>query len=144
VFVPFFSTETISENYTYFSWSHLGAVIQEQMLTAPLALVTILAVLAFAWRDTLALLKAKPALIVLAVGAFSALVYSVSWNPDLGPRGDWDLLALSAMPLTLLAVYLLLHLTSGKARRLALASYLSVSAVHTAAWVLLHILGIRY
>jgi hypothetical protein len=144
LFVPFFSTETIAENYTYFSWSHLGAVIQEQVLTAPLALVTILAVLAFAWRDTLALLKAKPALPVLAVGAISALLYSISWNPDLGPRGDWDLLALSAIPLTLLAIYLLLHLPNGKARRLALASYLSVSAVHTAAWVLLHVLGIHY
>jgi hypothetical protein len=144
LFVPFFSTETIAENYTYFSWSHLGAVIQEQVLTAPLALVTILAVLAFAWRDTLALFKARPALIVLAVGALSALLYSISWNPDLGPRGDWDLLALSAIPLTLLAIYLLLHLSNARARRLALAAYLSVSAVHTAAWVLLHVLGIHY
>jgi hypothetical protein len=144
IFVPFFSTETIAENYTYFSWSHLGAIIQEQVLTAPLALVTILSVLAFAWRDTLALFKTKPALIVLAVGTFSALLYSISWNPDLGPRDDWDLLALSAIPLTLLAVYLLLHLRRGTARRLALASYLSVSAVHTCAWVLLHILNIHY
>ncbi|MEP6775260.1 MAG: hypothetical protein ABJA50_06650, partial [Chloroflexota bacterium] len=144
LFVPFFATETISENYTYFSWSHLGAVIQEQMLTAPLALVTILAVLLFTWRDTLALFKARPAMIVLAVGALTALLYSISWNPDLGPRGDWDLLALSAIPLTLLAVFLLLHLSNGKAKRLALASYLSVSAVHTVAWVLLHVLGIHY
>jgi len=144
LFVPLFSTETIAENYTYFSWSHLGAVIQEQVITAPLALVTILVVLAFAWRDTLSLFKTRPALIVLAVGAFSALLYSISWNPDLGPRGDWDLLALSAIPLTLLAVYVLLQLSNGKARRLALASYLSVSVVHTAAWVLLHVMGIHY
>ena len=40
LFVPFFRTETISENYLYFSWSHLGAIVQEQMLTAPMALAS--------------------------------------------------------------------------------------------------------
>ena len=70
--------------------------------------------------------------------------YSISWNPDLGPRNDWDLLALSALPLTMLAAYLLLHLPPSRARRLALVAYLSVSAVHAAAWVLLHVLGITY
>jgi len=29
--------------------------------------------------------------------------YSISWNPDLGPRNDWDLLSLPALPLSLLA-----------------------------------------
>jgi hypothetical protein len=70
--------------------------------------------------------------------------YSITWNPDLGPRNDWDLLALPALPLTLLAIYLLLQLPPGKPRRLALSAYLSVSGVHAAAWVLLHVLGIRY
>jgi hypothetical protein len=144
LFVPLFRTETIAENYTYFSWSHLGAIIQEQMLTAPMALASILIVLIMSWGQVLALFRATPALVALSVGAITALLYTISWNPDLGPRYDWDLLALSAVPLTLLAVYLLLRLPAGRAKRLALAAYLSISAAHTAGWVLLHTLGIRY
>jgi hypothetical protein len=72
------------------------------------------------------------------------LFFTISWNPDLGPRNDWDLLGLSALPLTLLATYFLLHLPLGRPRRLAMAAYLSVSAVHTVAWIGLHVLGIRY
>ena len=96
------------------------------------------------WGQVRALFRATPALLTLGVGAISALFYTISWNPDLGPRNDWDLLALSAVPLTLLAVYLLLRLPAGRPKRLALAAYLSISAVHTAGWVLLHTLGIRY
>jgi hypothetical protein len=62
----------------------------------------------------------------------------------LGPRNDWDLLGLSALPLTLLAIYLLLQLPEGRSRRIALAAYLALSSVHTGAWVLLHVLGVRY
>jgi hypothetical protein len=78
------------------------------------------------------------------IGAAAMFFYSITWNPDLGPRSDWDLLALPALPLTLLATYLLLQLPHGKARRVALAAYLSMSAVHAAGWVLLHVLNIRY
>jgi hypothetical protein len=70
------------------------------------------------------------------------LFYSIAWNPDLGPRNDWDLLGLPALPLTLVAVYLLLQLPQGKPRRLALTAYLAVSAVHSAAWVLVHVAGV--
>jgi hypothetical protein len=44
----------------------------------------------------------------------------------------------------LLAAFLLLHLPLGRPRRVAMTAYLSVSAVHAAAWVALHLLGIRY
>jgi hypothetical protein len=143
LFVPLSSTSTVAENYTYFSLSHLGAVVQEQMLTAPMALATILIVLILSWGQVRALLRTTPALLTLSVGAISVLLYTVSWNPDLGPRNDWDLLALSAVPLSLLAIYLLLRLPAHRAKRLALAVYLSVSAVHTTGWVLLHTLNIR-
>jgi len=142
--LPLFTAVSPTEHYVFFSWSHLGAVLQEQLLTAPVALVTVLIVLAAMWGTVKALVKRTPALVTLAVGAASMLFYSIAWNPDLGPRNDWDLLALPALPLTLLAVYLLLQLPHGKARRLALASYLSLSAVHAGAWVLAHVLGIRY
>lgn len=142
--LPLFTTETRFEHYAFFSWPHLGAVIQEQLLTAPMAILTIVLVAALAWRNLRAIIRNTPALLTLAVGAAGMFFYSISWNPDLGPRNDWDLLALPALPLTLLATYLLLQLPQGKARRLALSAYLSVSAVHAAGWVLLHVLGVRY
>ncbi|MDQ2807369.1 MAG: hypothetical protein M3Z04_10735 [Chloroflexota bacterium] len=137
-------TETRFEHYTFFSWAHLGGVIQEQLLTAPLALLTIGLALTLAGPGVRALVRAVPPLRTLAVGAAAVFVYSITWNADLGPRSDWDLLSLPALPLTLLAVYLLLHLPPGRARRLALAAYLSVSAVHAAAWVALHALGLPF
>ena len=137
-------TESRFEHYTFFSWAHLGGVVQEQLLTAPLALLTIVLTLALAGPGVRALARAVPPLRTLAVGAAAVFFYSITWNADLGPRSDWDLLSLPALPLTLLAVYLLLHLPPGRARRLALAAYLSVSAVHAAAWVALHALGLPF
>jgi hypothetical protein len=142
--LPLFETVTRYEHYPFFSWAHLGAVAQEQLLVAPMALLAIVVVLVAAWRGVRALGRAVPALWTLAAGAAGMFFYSITWNPDLGPRDDWDLLALSALPLTLLALYLLLHLQPGRWRRLALSAYLSLSGVHAAAWVALHVLGIRY
>jgi hypothetical protein len=141
--MPLFTTVSPYEHYPYFSWAHLGAIVQEQLLTAPLALITIGIVLALAWPGVRRLAGAVQGLVALAVAGAAMFFYSTAWNPDLGPRSDWDLLSLSALPLTLLAVYLLLRLPPGRARRLALTAYLSVSAVHTAAWVAIHVLGIR-
>jgi hypothetical protein len=139
-----FTPSTPYEHYVYFSWTHLGAVVQEQLLTAPLALLTIVLVGGMAWPGVRRLAGAVPALVTLAVGAASMFFYSAAWNPDLGPRNDWDLLSLPALATTLLAVFLLLRLPPGRARRLALAAYLSVSAVHTGAWVLIHLLGLGH
>lgn len=142
--LPLFTTVSPTEHYAFFSWSHLGAVVQEQLLTAPMALTTIIIMLVLAWDTVRTVARRAPALVPLAVGAASMLFYSVAWNPDLGPRNDWDLLGLPALPLTLLATYLLLQMPPGKARRLALAAYLALSAVHAGAWVLIHLLGVRY
>jgi hypothetical protein len=142
--LPLFETVTRYEHYPFFSWAHLGAVVQEQLLVAPMALIAIAVVFMGAWQGVRALGQAVPVLWTLAAGAAGMFFYSISWNPDLGPRDDWDLLALSALPLTLLALYLLLHLPPGRYRRLAIASYLALSGVHAAAWVALHVLGIRY
>jgi hypothetical protein len=109
-----------------------------------MSLLTILAVVALAWTGVKRQLSSVAPFAVLVVGAASIFFYSISWNPDLGPRDDWDLLSLPAIPLTLVAVYLLMRLPYGRPRRLALAAYLAVSGVHTSAWVLLHVLGIRY
>ncbi|MDQ5826309.1 MAG: hypothetical protein M3441_19115 [Chloroflexota bacterium] len=142
--LPLFEAQSPYERYTFLSLPHLGAIAQEQLLTAPMSLLTILAVVALAWRGLKRQLRSVAPFAVLVVGAASIFFYSISWNPDLGPHEDWDLLSLPAIPLTLVAVYLLTRLPYGRPRRLALTAYLAVSGVHTSAWVLLHVLGIRY
>ncbi|HEY0069365.1 MAG TPA: hypothetical protein VGE04_05295, partial [Chloroflexia bacterium] len=142
--LPLFDAQSPYERYTFLSPPHLGAIVQEQLLTAPMALPTILVVLALACRGTKRLAASVAPFAVLLVGAAGTLFYSISWNPDLGPRDDWDLLSLPAIPLALVAVHLLARLPNGRPRRLAFTAYTSVSAVHAAAWVLVHVLGIRY
>lgn len=142
--LPLFTPVSPYERYVFFSWPHLGAIVQEQLLTAPLALVTVLILLVMAWPGIKQLARATPSLVTLAVGVASIFFYTTAWNPDLGPRDDWDLLSLAAPALTLLAVYLLTRLPYGRARRMALTSYISVSAVHAAGWVVLHVAGIKY
>ena len=141
--IQLFTTETSAEHYPFFSWPALGAFTQEQLLTAPLALLTIGLMVVLAGRGVRRLATAVPSFRVLAVGAAAMFCFSLTWNPDAGPRLDWDLLSISALPLTLVAVYLLLALPPGRARHLALTAYLSVSAVHAAAWVALHTLGLH-
>ncbi|MDQ3928518.1 MAG: hypothetical protein M3328_05150 [Chloroflexota bacterium] len=142
--LPLFEAQSPYERYTFFSLPHLGAVVQEQLLTAPMALPTIIAIVAFAWPGVKRQIRSVAPFAVLVVGAASVFFYSVSWNPDLGPRDDWDLLSLPAIPVTLVAVYLLMRMPQGRPRRLALTAYLAASGVHASAWVLLHVLGIRY
>jgi hypothetical protein len=142
-FVPLLEAKASGEYFTFLSPPHIGAIIQEQLLTAPMAVPTLL-ILIIANRFLRSLARRLPELVVIATGAMSMFIFSISWNPDLGPRADWDLLAASAVPVTLLAMLLLTRLPDGRPKRLALVSYLSVSGVHTAAWVLLHIVGIRY
>lgn len=142
--MPLFQIFTRFEHYTFFSWAHVGAVINEQLLTAPLAILTLLIISALAWKGVRKVAGRVPGMVALAVGSISIFFYSITWNPDLGPRDDWDLLGLPALPLTLLAAYLLLRIPDSKAKRIAMTAYLSVSAVHTGGWLLLHVLGITY
>ena len=90
----------------HFLAHHLGAILQEQLLIAPLALATcVLALVGL--RVPREVNPARRQIAVLAAAAGAALFFSVTWNPDLGPRQDWDLLSLPGIPLSLLAGALL-------------------------------------
>ena len=144
MFMPLFPYPGMPEPYAFFSWSHLGSIIQQQLLIAPMALLTIAIVLATSWNTIRSLTLRQPAIIILAMGSITLFLYSILWNPDLGSRNDWDLLALPAIPLTLLALYLLLQLPNGKPKRLAITAYLALSCIHTLGWLLLHTLALSY
>jgi hypothetical protein len=148
LFKPLVNATGPNEYYPILSWQHLGAVVQEQLMVAPLSLATcVLAWVAFRGRWQ----TARREIALVAVAAASALLFSVTWNPDLGARRDWDLLSLPAIPLGLLVGALLAsgwpHHGNGEARpysaTLAYTGSVLVAAQgwHTLAWLLANAVG---
>ena len=131
--VPLLRTTTKWEHYTMFSWAHLLDIVNEQLLTAPVVLPTLLLVWVFArrrldWGDR--------ALRFLLLAAGCYLFLTLVWNPDYGGRRDWDLFAPASLPLTLLAAYVLPRaLPERVALRAAAWALIAVQVMHTAAWV---------
>jgi hypothetical protein len=149
LFKPLLEVTGANEYYPILSLQHLGAVIQQQLLVAPLSLaVCVLAWVAFRskWQ------AARREIALVAVAVTSALLFSVTWNPDLGARRDWDLLSLPAIPLGLLAGALLASgwpldrdaETRPYAATLAYAGSVLVAAQgwHMLAWLLANALGV--
>ncbi len=124
-FKPLFQTTGPHEYYPIFSLAHLGAIIQEQLRLAPLALIICLAVLlsrrwivsrqpATTGPASTPTVQPTSAIAVLAAAAISTFAFSITWNPDLGASSDWDLLSLCGIPLSLLAGTLLVRVWPGK------------------------------
>lgn len=87
------------------SWSHLAYLANEYALIAPVGLFLALAVPVLGrvrWGE-------DPAVPLLAGAALPYVLYSVLWNPGLGPYWDWDLFATASAPLTLLGALLLVR-----------------------------------
>ena len=131
--VPLFRTTTRWEHYTMFSWAHLLDILNEQLLTAPAVLPTLLLIWVFARRR---LDPGDRALRFLSLAAGCYLLLILIWNPDYGGRRDWDLFAPASLPLALLAAYLLPRaLPERAALRAAAWALIAVQLMHTAAWV---------
>jgi hypothetical protein len=93
--VPLLRTTTKWEHYTMFSWAHLLDIVNEQLLTAPVVLPTLLLVWVFARRR---LDWGHHALRFLLLAASCYLFLTLVWNPDYGGRRDWDLFAPASLP----------------------------------------------
>jgi len=131
--VPLLRTTSRWEHYTMFSWAHLLDVVNEQLLTAPVVLPTLMLIWVFARRR---LDWGHHALRFLLLAAGCYLFLTLVWNPDYGGRRDWDLFAPASLPLTLLAAYVLPRaLPERVALRAAAWALIAVQVMHTAAWV---------
>ena len=131
--VPLLRTTTRWERYTMFSWPHLLDVVNEQLLTAPVALPALLLIWLLARRR---LDGGDRALRFLLLAAGGYLFLTLVWNPDYGGRRDWDLFAPASLPLTLLAAYVLPQaLPERAALRAAAWMLVAVQVMHSAAWV---------
>lgn len=112
MFVPW-SEKTGMSQYTFFSGPHLLAILNLQWLVAPLALVTVLGIGAAtlgsvmrSWRGGVEVGEVGESeqdgesqdggrldsgLIFLVLAGLGHLGLTLIWNPDLGPKRDWDL-----------------------------------------------------
>jgi len=137
-FVPLTALHSKWEHYTLFSLAHLLDFLNEQALVAPFSLALVAALLA-GRRGRAALHTAGGSF--LGVAAAGYLLFTLVWNPDYGGQRDWDLFAPAALPLTLLAAWLLIHVAraeeaEGSEHLGEIALIVAgVTAIFTAAWV---------
>ncbi|RME44959.1 MAG: hypothetical protein D6796_11110 [Caldilineae bacterium] len=135
-FVPLLRTTTEWERYTLFAPAHFLDWGNELLLTSVFGVFSLLVA---GWRvgrrprptaggETFAFLGAS-------AGAYLLLTFL--WNADYGIRKDWDLFAPSAFAVSLLAAWLWIRaLPDEESRAQATLLIVSVSALHTVAWVL--------
>jgi hypothetical protein len=128
------------EPYPILSWTHLRAVLNQQLLVAPLSLFVGMAVCVFLG---FAEIRKDPQFLFLLGAALPALLFTAIYNPDLGPRQDWDLLAPPAVLVTIASAYVLLARVPRTRVRLTTGiTWLVVSLLHSGAWVLVNRLGL--
>ena len=137
--VPLRTLDSKWERYTMFSWGHLRDFVNEQILVAPFSLALAVAAL-FTGRGR-AVLR-TPGGLFLAIAAAGYLLFTIVWNPDYGGRRDWDLFAPAALPLTLLAGYLLIGIDREDRSETGISRLgeivlivVGVSLIFTLAWV---------
>ena len=132
-FRPLATLTSHREYYPLLSLDHARAVLNQQLLVAPLGWPLALALLAARrpaglWRD--------PRFAYLLLAATTTTIFVSLWNPDLGARQDWDLLSVSALPTMALAAFLLVSLVPrGDDRRYCGLLLLAVGLYHTGLWV---------
>lgn len=138
-FVPLFETTTAFQHYTMFSAAHLIDWLNLQLLLSLFGLLILLVLLVGHWgrRDnTLRLTPLEQAQVwFLGLAAGSYLLLTWVWNADYGIRKDWDLFSPPAIIYTLLAAWLLTRTLSRLRLQEAAMLLLSVSSLHTLAWV---------
>jgi len=98
------------ELYELIRWYHVDETINEILLISPAAFLSaVFLVSSGLWRR----IRFDAASVFLFVMAFSYLLYSFVYEPDLGMPRDWDLFSALAAPLTLFFGYALLSVKDG-------------------------------
>ena len=131
MFVPLHRVTTKWEHYTMFSIGHLIDMVNEQLLTAPILLPTVITLWIVKPKSMLKSREAK----FFALATFFYLLLIWTWNPDYGGRKDWDLFSLAAIPLAFLTWSTMKEFFSGEYRLKAATAIVAVQIIHTAAWI---------
>ena len=128
-FLSLWSEPDAYQPYKLFTWSHLLDIINQLLLVAPAAILSLPLIIGRLGKNR------SDHLFLLSAFAFPLLfVWLV--NPEVGAFRDWDVLALPALPLTLWAAMALVERLSGRPQ-FAHASLMIcfAAAMHTVLWV---------
>ena len=137
-FVPLFRTTTEWQRYTMFAPAHFLDWANELLLTSVFGAFGLLVAGWRVWRRPLSASPGEP-LTFLGLSAGAYLLLTFTWNADYGIRKDWDLFAPSAFVVSLLAALLWIRaLREEESLAQATLLIVSVSALHTVAWVLIN------
>ena len=117
--------------YGFLSLTHLGNIVNEQLLVAPAVLI-VLAAYPCGWAS-----KRRDHLFLLA-GALPAVFFTIVANPEIGAFRDWDAFAFPALPLLLLASLVIIRQVRGTDQMRAAVQIGGISAIHTAFWIFLN------
>jgi tetratricopeptide (TPR) repeat protein len=129
--VPLWGTDPFLRPHALLSGVHLTDVLNEHLLVAPMGLVLIGAAL-LTVRDRIA---RSPHVLLLGSAAFFEVALTVLFNPELGAFRDWDALSPVAVPVVLLAGYLLTRCAEpGTQLRLAWVTGV-VAVFHLVPWL---------
>lgn len=110
----------------WFSRAHLRAVVDEQLLLSPGALLVAALVVAARPR-----LLRDPELAFLALAALGWLGFSFVWNPDLGAFDDWDIFGAMGFVLSAFAALVVHRGIGGSSGSRALAMLTLVQLART-------------
>ena len=100
-FLPLASDPGNPDRYGLFSAVHLFDVLNQLLLVAPAALIT----LALAWRSAR---SSDPYRTFLLAAAAFPLFFTFAANPEIGAFRDWDVFAFAGLPLTLWSALILI------------------------------------
>jgi hypothetical protein len=132
MFVPWSAKEGMSR-YLFFDTKHLRAIVNLQMLVAPVALITAVAFgLGFvktSWTNRRSRPVPEGLLPFLALSALGYFALTLIWNPDLGAKRDWDLFGPVGYYLSILAVATVVRYFKDRPGR-AFAALLVIGAVN--------------
>lgn len=138
MFVPWTAKEGMSQ-YLFFDTKHLRAIANLQMLVAPVAFITAVAfglgLVKTSWvnrrsRPLLASTRGPEGLLLfLALCALGYFALTLIWNPDLGPKRDWDLFGPVGYYLSVLAAATVVRYFKDRPGR-AFAALMLIAAVN--------------
>jgi len=129
-FYPLLGEPSFRHAYRLLAAAHFRDVLNELLLVAPVAVT---GALIAPWRDVARGGEAS-GVRFLAVAAAGPLTFLFLANPEIGAFRDWDTMAFTGVPLTLLVGVLLAHrrAAAGDSAAVTLAG---VAALHTMLWV---------
>ena len=119
------------EYYTMFSRGHFMDILNQQWLSQPFTLVTLILLVIFAFKKLPRDIYTW--FLLMAAGALLFLIFT--WNPDYGGQRDWDLFSIAAWPATLLMAYWLTRALSAPVLLRSGLIIIANQALYTAVWV---------